>query len=158
MLRTVLTIVIVGSMVMGAEALAQRDAGAKARREFGKGFWSSRESQSNFGASPRLSTPSYPQRRSSDYRGQERQPTESYRSFSFEPAAEADDGDGVAAAPAADEPAEPEREEPELRTGAGPTPCSSSPTVRTRGLSYELTPAVRPRPPEVRLRPGSRRF
>ena len=85
MCRTVVMAVAVVGLLLGSEALAQRDAGAKARGEYGKGFWSS--------GSNRRATSTVPRRMMTPTRSTnsiaETPAAESYRSFSYEPAPEA---------------------------------------------------------------------
>lgn len=174
MFRTLLTFVVVGSLLAGSSTFAQRDAGAKARREIGKGFWSPSQERSNARVPQRLtrtySTPSY--------RPVENQPVESSRSFSYEPSldepvlqAEDSDAPREPASPKDGEEGESEQEESEYQNGSNPSPCQQAPAVSYRRFSYEPAAAVmsdsairgrnsaqaRPTPPKVRLRPGSGR-
>lgn len=154
MFRTVVLSVAVLGLVLGSEAFAQRDAGAKARREFGKGFWNS---QSH--ATVTRSTPSRvvsPVQRS--IQTNTALAAESYRSFSYEPTPEvAQEEASQATAPV-------------TKTEA-PSPCQATPSVSYRSFSYEPATNVSPRyevrrsnasrhvsPPQVRLRPGTRNY
>jgi hypothetical protein len=68
-------IVAAAILLFGAPAYAQRDAGAKARGEFGTGFWNSPRRATTFYAGP-VQT----------YRSYSYEPrVETYRSFSYEP-------------------------------------------------------------------------
>lgn len=150
MLRTIVMAVAVVGLLLGSEALAQRDAGAKARGEYGGGFWSS-------GAN-RRATSTVPRRMMSPTRSTysiaETPAAESYRSFSYEPAPEATNA-----------------EEAPVEVSAAPTPCPTAPTATYRRYSLEPAVANPPRcqvrrsaaqrrisPHEARLRPGSRSY
>ena len=154
MFRTVVLSVAVLGMVVGGEALAQRDAGAKARREFGKGFWNSpSQSRVSRSAPIRVVSPVRPA-----YQANTAIAAESYRSFSYEPTPQlAKEGTTQEVAPA-------------TKTEAA-SPCQASPVVTYRSFSYEPSVIASPRyeirrsygqprvsPPQVRLHPGSRRY
>ena len=154
MCRTVVMAVAVVGLLLGSEALAQRDAGAKARGEYGKGFWSSGSNRRATSTVPRrMMSPTRP-----TYSIAESPAAESYRSFSYEPAPEATNGATNS-------------EEAPVEVSAAPTPCPTAPTVTYRRYSYEPAVANPPRcqvrrsaaqrrtsPPEARLRPGSRSY
>lgn len=172
MFRTLIAVVVVGSLMVGANALAQRDAGAKARREIGQGFWSTSARTSNPQTRQRVATPRYTPRNTPNYVGVKSQSSRSYQSFSYVPAP-GGDGSGKG-----DDPTKPiageqvERDNAESQNDPGPSPCTQSPTASYRRFSYEPAATAAARsvtrdksvtrqqatPPQVRLRPGSGRF
>ncbi len=174
MLKTFIAFVTVGSLVVGTNAFAQRDAGAKARREIGRGFWSTNAQASSEQARQRVATPRYSPRSSPSGVGSAIPSSGSYQRFSFEPAPRADDrGKGVElAAPAVGEGEKAETEGVEFQKDTGQPrrtePRSSSyrrfsfePAATGTGRSVsrdKSTARERPSTPRVRLRPGSRRF
>lgn len=154
MFRTVVVALAVFGMVLGGEAFAQRDAGAKARGEFGKGFWNS-PSQARVSRSTPIRVMS-PVR--SSYQAGTSQATESYRSFSYEPAPNATNDKSP-------------QEAAQAQETASASPCQENTSVTYRSFSYEPTVIASPRyevrrssvsrhtsPPQVRLHPGSRTY
>lgn len=174
MLKTFIAIVTVGSLVIGADALAQRDAGAKARREIGRGFWSTIARTSRGQTRQRVATPRYSPPSSPRGIGAEAPSSGSYQRFSFEPAPGADDRVNGAelAAPAVGEGEKVETEGVELQKGTVQPRCTEPRSSSYRRFSFEpaatstgrsvsrdkSTTRERPSTPRVRLRPGSRRF
>ncbi|WP_425399050.1 hypothetical protein [Aeoliella sp.] len=154
MFRTVVLSVAVLGLVLGSEAFAQRDAGAKARREFGKGFWNSQSRARVTRSTPiRVVSPVQASNQANTALA-----AESYRSFSYEPAPEVTKEETPqAAAPAT--------------KAETQSPCQATPSVTYRSFSYEPGANVSPRyevrrssaprhvtPPQVRLHPGTRSY
>lgn len=141
-------------MLLSSDALAQRDAGAKARGEFGKGFWNSGSNRASTRVVQRTMVP-----QARLYQTESPQAVDSYRSFSYEPTP----GD-TADAQNIEEPAA-------VQVDTSASPCQKVPNVTYRRFSYEPAAILAPErgvrrnsanrrasPPDVRLHPGSRSY
>lgn len=164
MFKTIVAAVLVVGMLAGSEVMAQRDAGAKARREFGKGFWNSGNQATASRTVTRSQLPSVTRTDQAAAPGPVA--SESYQSFSYEPTpVVANEAPAQASTPGV----------PAYTS----SPCENGAPAGYRSFSYEPSyrsysyePAVatsrsinpnrsgafrNASPPQVRLRPGSGR-